>query len=238
MNKTIITTTLNKRPDYTQKALDAIAESLSWSKLNFPKMFFIDYANDKVVSLAEQFKEKYDDTTIVINDPPLGCNNNTYTAINTALRIENFDRVIHFEDDTIPTKDCIDFFVRHMNLYDDNPNVFSITGYNRTVDFPDVNEMQHTEKQNHFTCWGICLWKKKSDVLLDNWIKDSDHTNKTMSWDSHLNDNVVTKDENLLQVKPMISRIQNIGSEGGSWVPSPMWHFYNHRSPFTSNDIL
>jgi hypothetical protein len=43
---------------------------------------------------------------------------------------------------------------------------------------------------------------------------------------------------NFYQIKPEISRIQNIGAIDGTWVPSKDFHTANHKSPFTSDDLL
>ena len=61
--------------------------------------------------------------------------------------------------------------------------------------------------------------------------------NNSMSWDSYLNENVFVPN-NLHQITPLISRIQNIGAENGTWIHDPNFHQLYHHSPYTSNDLI
>lgn len=236
MNDTTITMSVHKRYDYTKIVIQSIVDSMDYCDINLPVLFSIDYHDDKIVDLVSGFSQKFISSDIIINKPAIGCNNNTLLAFTSGF--ENFDRIIHIEDDTVLSKDAIAFFIKHLDEYENDPEIFSISGYNKTLEMPTNETISEIEKVNHFTCWGVSLWKNKSKNILDNWIQNCDHRNKGKSWDSHINDEIVKKNPSMKQIRPIVSRIQNIGAVNGSWVPNAKWHFYNHRSPFTSNDLI
>ena len=236
MIDTAITLTLHKRPQYTLQVLNGLIESIRYCSIKPPLFCCIDYINQEVVDIVRNIDQSvFEHVNILINDPPIGCNNNTLKAWQYGF--QNYDRIIHLEDDTVPCIDAIQFLLSNLDQYHADPNIFSISGYNKTEDITTTH-LEDTETVNHFTCWGIGLWKNKSDILIDNWIQHSDRHNRSMSWYSHINDNIIKKNSNMLQVRPLISRIQNIGAEEGSWVPSCFWHYHHHRSPYTSNDLI
>jgi hypothetical protein len=85
----------------------------------------------------------------------------------------------------------------------------------------------------------LCFWRHKFDIFLNNWTPDCNRENNSSSWDTYLDENIFqNKDMNFYQIKPSISRIQNIGAIDGTWVPSIDFHTVNHRSPFTSDNLL
>lgn len=225
---------VHKRFDYTKRVINSIITSMDYSKTQLPVIFSIDYFDDKIVNLIETYAPKFIDAKIIVNTPAIGCNNNTLSVMRKGF--ERHSKIIHIEDDTTLAKDAIAFLLDKLNEYENDNNIFSISGYNRTTDFPTEEKIDLIEKQNHFTCWGIGLWKNKWLRVMNNWIQNSDNRNKTKSWDSHINDSIVKLDPDMLQVRPLVSRIQNIGAENGSWVPNANWHFLHHRSPFTSDD--
>jgi hypothetical protein len=235
MTNTAITMTAFKRTNYFKTVLNSIKNSMDYCRTYLPIYISIDYYSEEIPTLVKSID--WTEIHMLINNPSVGCNQNTRNAISYGLSIK--DSVIHIEDDTVMSKDAIKFFVDMLKMFHDDSSIVSVTGYNRTIslDLDNKSDFSKIEQQNHFTCWGAAFWKHKADILLDNWIQTCNKENSSISWDSHINDNIFIPNK-LYQVKPMISRIQNIGAEDGTWVPSAGWHYDNHRSPFTSDDLL
>ena len=227
-----VTFTCFKRLDYLKQVVEAVKASFEYSNMFLPIFFSIDYHDDSIPNYIK--KIDWTETSMRINRPSVGCNKNTRLALSMGLN--EYDAIIHLEDDTVPSKDAISFFTKNLNDYYDDPSIYSIGGYNRTISL-DKYLLFSKEKQFHFTCWGCAFWKHKSEILLNNWIPVMNRENFSISWDSHLNDNVFVPNK-LVQIKPVISRIQNIGAENGTWVSDSSFHMQNHYSPYTSNDLL
>jgi len=225
-----ISLTCYKRADYLKQVIDSLKESLSYyGKHNFVFYPHIDYNNDAVLKLIEDID--WIETKITCNKPPVGCNKNTQEAITEA--INNHEAILHLEDDTVLAYDAIDFYVYSLCKYENSNSVISISGYNKTEELDSNNYFSVFDEQ-FFCCWGCAFWKSKKDIILDNWTKQLDFMNP-QSWDSHLQENLFKNKYS--QVRPMISRVQNIGAKNGTYVQDPIWHYYNHRSPFTSNNL-
>lgn len=237
-NKKIgISITCYKRADYLENVLDSLLESLNFCKIDTSKTTLyasIDYFDNTIPAMIKNIdwiNRKY-----VINNPSIGCNANTKQAILMSLK-EN-DATIHLEDDTVLAKDAISFYIESLDKYHDDPRIISVAGYNRTTSLENADLKQKVE-QKHFTCWGCAFWKHKFDIFDKNWTEHCNRENKSSSWDTYLDDSIFkTEDLNFYQIKPSISRIQNIGAIDGTWVPSESFHIENHRSPFTSDDLL
>jgi hypothetical protein len=225
-----ISLTCFKRADYLKQVLDSLKESLNYygdhSFVLYPN---IDYHNKEVVELVE--KINWIETKITCNNPPIGCNRNTKEAIKKVS--ENHETILHLEDDTVLTYDAIDFYVYMLIKYANSNSVISISGYNKTEEL-DKNSYFSTFEEKFFCCWGCAFWQNKIKIILDNWTSQLGFMNP-QSWDSFLQENVFKN--KYFQARPIVSRIQNIGAKNGTYVHDPVWHYYNHRSPFTSNDL-
>lgn len=224
-----ISLTCFKRADYLQEVLDSLKTSINKSNSNFIFYPHIDYNNDKVVDLIKSVD--WIPTQYVCNKPPVGCNTNTRNAIQSAIQYH--DAIIHLEDDTVLSEDAIDYYIYALNKYQDDPKIISVSGYNKT-DYQNTDNYYETFTEQFFCCWGCAFWKSKIDIILNNWTKQLLFMNP-QSWDSHLQENLFKN--RYSQVRPVISRIQNIGAKNGTYVHDPVWHYYNHRSPYTSNDM-
>ena len=231
MRKLSISLTCCKRPEYLRTVLDAITDA---DKTNIDIKLFISV--DKVDPEVVQIAYSYNGVPVGnlnINDPPIRCNQNTKKAIQIAHYSEHSPYILHLEDDTVPTRDCFQFFMYAFEKYVDNGKIISIGGYNKTEDMED-DEIYDTFEQPFFSAWGCGFWANKLDIIYNHWTKSE--INGGISWDSYLSD-ILFEKQKYLQLRPKISRIQNIGAEKGTWVMDSMWHYYNHRSPFLSNDF-
>jgi len=227
-----ITFTAFRRLDYLKQTVEALHRSFKYCNIYLPILFSIDYYDDSILNYVQNID--WSDITLSVNNPSVGCNKNTKLAISMGLN--EYDAIIHLEDDTVPSKDCIRFFVDNIHRYYSDEDILCVGGYNKTLE-PNTTLLDQVTKNIGFTCWGCAFWKHKSQILLDNWIPAMNRENNSMSWDSHLNENVFLA-KKLYQIRPLISRIQNIGAEDGTWVPNAVFHQNSHHTPYTSDDIL
>lgn len=238
INKKIgISLTCYRRADYLEAVLDSLESSIEYCKIDSSKTKLyvsIDYFDNTIPTMIKNID--WIPIKFRINNPSIGCNANTKQAI--LMSLEENDATIHLEDDTVLSKDALSFFISNLDSYHNNEKIISISGYNKTYSLDGAN-LEETVEQKHFTCWGCAFWKHKFEVFNKNWIPHCDRENKSSSWDTHLDQNIFQKDDmDFYQIKPTISRIQNIGAIDGTWVPSESFHTENHRSPYTSDHLI
>ncbi len=229
--------TCYKRADYLETVLDSIQSSLYFCKIDTSKTKLyvsIDYFDNTIPSMIKNID--WITTKFITNTPSIGCNANTKQAI--LMSLEENDATIHLEDDTVLSKDAISFFIECLEKYHNDTEIISISGYNKTNNLDNIS-LSTTIKQKHFTCWGCAFWKHKFKIFEENWTTHCNRENNSSSWDTYLDESIFQNESmNFYQIKPEVSRIQNIGAIDGTWVPSEDFHTANHRSPFTSDNLL
>lgn len=217
--------TLYNRPKYTKTVLDYL--DLCYNIEQYSIFIYCEPNNKEVIKLAQNFRPKQ--TQVTINPIRLGCNKNIYQALENGFLINNFH--IHLEDDTTPAKDFL-FYCEWCNLqYYNNKEIFSVSGYvnsnNQIEQFINHNKCyQIVSLRNWFTPWGWATWK-------DRWLSIKEFLIpylelSTISWDVIVHKLLKSKKECF----PMVSRIQNIGAENGSFCPSPAWHKQNQYNEY------
>lgn len=239
-----ISMTVYKRLDYTQQVLESLKKSIEYSGYKYLTLYIsVDFFDNSIINYIQTID--WIDVKYMINNPPFGCNKNTKNAMLMAL--SHNDAIIHIEDDTVLSIDAIKFFVEHLtdtNLRD-NPNILSIGGYHKT-DQLNPEDINKTESHNDFICWGIAFWKHKMNVVLNNWTPLITRTHDYESWDSYLN-RIVFKNSSYTQIRPVISRIKNIGSQDGTYTTGAammmnmdveVWHKIYQSTKYTTDDIL
>jgi hypothetical protein len=231
----VITMTVHKRPDYTMMVLQALKRCAGIADYLF--LPSIDYSDRQ-----DYMKSIFDKWTAckiepIYHNETKGCYNNTHFVLKEGFKQSDF--VIHIEDDTVPSKD----FLSLMEFMDDkcrlNRKVQSLTGYNRQC--KTVKEEFTPEECNqvivheYFTCWGIGFWKDRWEEQINPVLeaeKIEGYSNKSWAVEVLRKAHV-----NLLQAKPYLSRIQNIGARNGLHVPSAEWHEKNHRVQVWGGDF-
>jgi hypothetical protein len=227
-----ISLTCFRRLDFLQTVVNSLLSS-NMEDISIKLFASVDYFNDDCVSYLRSLNI---DKIITLNKPPIGCNHNTLLAIDQAINSNYSNYVLHLEDDTVLTKDALQYCKYAFEKYKDAESVRSITAYNKT-DNIDENEIYSTIEQTFFCAWGCGFWTHKWTDIKNNWIKYLSPRNGGMSWDTHLNKTLFAKGPKYIQIKPNISRIQNIGATNGTYVSDAIWHYYNQRTPTTSDDI-
>lgn len=217
--------TLYNRPKYTQIILDHLDLCYNIDKYNI--FIYCEPNNKEVIELAKNFRPQQ--TQVTINPTKFGCNKNIYQALNYGLSINDFH--IHLEDDTVPGKDFLVYCEWCREYYKDADEIFSVSGYvnsnNSIEQFIEKNiEFNSVMIRNWFTPWGWGTWKNR-------WLSVSDFitpflNTSTISWDLILHRSIKNKKECF----PMVSRIQNIGAENGSFCPGSSWHLKNQYNEY------
>jgi hypothetical protein len=99
--------------------------------------------------------------------------------------------------------------------YKDDSEIFTISAYtkNNNVAEEDYNKIW---KYQWFTPWGWGTWKDRWNELINDW----DFEHKYGGWDWNINRRVR---KNRYEIKPLLSRTQNIGAELGTYC-TPSYH--------------
>jgi len=214
-NKIPILMPMYNRPDYLKITLNALKKCQ-----NIEKFFIITFEepNEDCSKIVDNI-----DFVEVIrfkNINKLGIKENFASLLKIALKFEKF---IVLEDDIVPNRDFLNYFLWAFNEYNNNENVKTISAYSRTNGNPNDVELK-----NEFCPWGWGSWSRKLNGFIDFSFKD------TYGWDESINKYIIYN--KLFSVKPIISRVQNIG-ECGTYVVSPEWHNINHHTKYTIDEL-
>lgn len=218
-----ISVSLYNRPQYTKILLESLNECFGIDEYTIH--IRCEPGNEEVINMARQFRP--DQTWLQINNNRLGCNTNILTCVHRAIKVSGYN--IHFEDDTIPGKDCLRYFEWAGEKYKDNKEVFTISGYvnsnNNTEHFSKKsNDIYGVRRRQWFTPWGWATWADRFAQMRAHW----DCSGRNGSWDVTINN--IRKDR--YEIFPEISRIQNIGAEMGTHVPDAQWHKKHHFNEY------
>lgn len=214
---------LYNRFDYTKILLDNL--NTCYGIEEYDITICCEPGFDDVVELAQSFRP--DQTELIVNPRKYGCNTNIYQCLSIGFAKNDYH--IHFEDDTIPGKDCLKYF-EWARAYKDDSDVFTISAYTNSNNMTEhyypkndnVDEVYHRE---WFTPWGWATWKDRFKDIKYYW----DFVGARGSWDQSVN-GIARK--NRIEICPAVSRVQNIGAEMATHVYSPEWHSKNHFNEY------
>lgn len=153
-----------------------------------------------------------------VNAKRLDCANNTFAAFSRAFK--ESDYVILVESDILLAEDALEFF-EHCYRYKDDPAIFSICAYNRE----ETEEHYMLYRKQWFTPWGVALFKRTWDEVREKW----DHGH---SWAGRLHKELRG---DRYEIRPRLSRSQNIGAHG-RFMPSAQFWRENHHTPWWAGD--
>jgi hypothetical protein len=226
MNAWIITFTASHRPKYTSEVLRALSQCRGIEK--YQLLPCIEPGNDSVRTLFESVS--FAECRLTVHRERLGCGANTLFALEQGFMFSDY--VIHLEDDTLPTTDTLEFFEHCREAYRHDVEVFTVSGYPGAPDckriLPETlaGRFRVLGRQRWFTPWGWATWRDRFGEMRHNW--------NPHDWDGQVNR--VLRDGRR-EVTPLLSRIQNIGAEGGTNMPSPEYHRQTQHLPFWADDI-
>jgi len=156
---------------------------------------------------------------------PMGCNGAIYHAFDYGFNQIGSEFHVHFEDDTVPTRDCLRWFAWARDAYRDDPAVMNVSGYQRASN----GCVSEAGLRRWFTPWGWATWRDRWRGISAGWSRQPQ-----ISWDAVVNHALRA---GRYEAFPTVSRIQNIGAERGTHVPSAEWHAANHHVPQTADDL-
>lgn len=219
-----ITVSLYNRPKYTKVLFDALNECQGIE--DYKILVSIDPGCEIVQNLARSFRP--DQTSVTVNQIRLGCNSNIFQSIARGFELSDYN--IHFEDDTIPGKDCLKFFEWAKDRYKNDDGVFTVCGYvnsdNRTEHYMEKStDSSMVRRRQWFTPWGWATWRDRFSEMKRVW----DFSGRNGSWDCTVN-HVVRKDR--YEIFPAVARTQNIGAENATHVPNADWHRVHHFNEY------
>lgn len=154
-----------------------------------------------------------------------GCNDAIYTAMRFGFESMQSHYHLHLEDDTVPTRDALLWFSWARDKYRNDPNVFTVSGYQHTSN----GRPDRCGTRRWFTPWGWATWGDRWHGMRDRWTERDGP-----SWDVIVNYGIRGT---RWEAFPAVSRIQNIGAEKGTHVFDAEWHAANHHVPETADDI-
>jgi len=210
-DRKIITFVGYNRSGYTKRVLEGLSKCKGIEEYTF--LPCIEPGNDEVIAMIKNIDFMKSD--VVINRRRLDCTENTFQALSRGFGLSDY--VIHFEDDIVPAEDCLIYFEWAKEKFKDSFPVFTICAYNKIEKkkFKDKDAYK-TFGKLWFTPWGWATWESRWKEIENNW-----GLNKKYSWDVFMN----FKLRNVrYEIRPTLGRTQNIGAEGGRYVPNKEFH--------------
>ena len=241
--KTIITMTAWRRPQYLSQVIESL--KLCQGIDGYQIYLSVDGGYpEKQQEMATIVKNSGLNIRLWLQKRNWGCAKNTWKVVETAFR-DGAEQIIHLEDDTLVAKDFLLFMEAALNHYKDSPKVFSIAAHNSSNKIYKKDEWaQKLEPHHFFSCWGWGTWKRIWDEVRNNWFgiiwkpemralyKDStgipqgekflevvDKTNKG-SWAWPMN---MYHRKGRYEVRPLVSRIKNVGQNDGLFAKPENW---------------
>lgn len=242
-----ICVTAYSRPEYFQKVLQGLASNPGVE--NHEIFYFIDRGKKGTPAVQEEHRRLVMQsglpcTAFVAHQRRMGCSWNIGSAIHTGFSDPTVDAVIMLEDDTMPSKDFLAFMRQALSIHRGRRDVATVTGYSRrfheTRDrgrLYSVGEGEpfgFVEMEKVFCCWGWATWRRFYDERIRrNWARRVYSNGHNLSWDVVM---CRTMHKGKIQVKPDMSRTQNIGRHNGAYCPGPKWHDLHQRTEIWMGD--
>jgi hypothetical protein len=208
------------RPDYLRQTCKAVSRCVGVSGCCVVVLLDPCEETDESESIAA--KHGYESVVLTQH---AGCNDAIFTSLRYGFEAMGSDFHVHFEDDTVPTRDALLWFSWARDTYRHRPDVFTVSGYQKK----GIGRLNECAMRRWFTPWGWGTWGDRWEELRERWAsKDGP------SWDIIVN-HVIRGAR--WEASPAVSRIQNIGAERGTHVPNAAWHAVNHHVPVTADDL-
>jgi GNT-I family protein len=197
--KTVVALTVNDRPHYLVRVLDA------WVNVrgiqNSTMVFQVEPNSPSLrVCYNAPFKDRY----VVVNTSRQGALGNPYAALDTGFDL-GADFVVLGEDDSIVTADVLEYFSFAAKTYEHQPKCLAVC----TFQFRPFGPAPVVHPRHYFASvvWGT--WRNRwEEQIRPEWT-----FGYHPAWDRMLLDKVVAEQYCAF---PGISRSQHIGREGGT----------------------
>lgn len=208
------------RPAYLDQTCQAVSRCVGVSSCRVAVLLDPCDETDE----SREIAAKYGYEAIVLTQHA-GCNDAIYTSLRYGFEVMRSEFHVHFEDDTVPTRDALLWFSWARDTYRHRPDVFSISGYQQRSN----GKLNECGTRRWFTPWGWGTWINRWAEMRERWT-----SRDGPSWDIIVND--VLRGTRW-EAFPTVSRIQNIGAELGTHVESAEWHAKYHHVPETADDL-
>jgi hypothetical protein len=215
-----ITVSGYNRPHYLDRTLTAVKRMIGFSS---SKVMVILDPCDKTPLCQEVCKSHGIEFAALSQHA--GCNDAVFASMQYGFSMGD-DFHLHLEDDTVPTRDALLWFSWARDQYRHDKSIFTVTGYQRESN----GNLGECGLRRWFTPWGWGTWADRWHEMSAAWS----HGKASTSWDVHLTTMVRGT---RWEAFPTVSRIQNIGAENGTHVPSAEWHSVHHHVKVTADDI-
>tara|TARA_R110002012_G_scaffold134072_1_gene287321 strand:- start:16378 stop:17202 length:825 start_codon:yes stop_codon:yes gene_type:complete len=257
--KKIITIAGWRRPQYFKEVIDSlmIADGIDEYKLLVSLDGGYHREQKKMVKILRNSNLDYD---VTIHNKNLGCAENTRYILNKGFN--QFDKVIHLEDDTVIHPQALTWFEHNLDYYEHNLKIFSISGYTNGKMNESSLDGNWTEPhvvgiRSWFSCWGWATWKRVWDEIKDSWFgiewKDGigvTHEGRQSRGEDFLQ--YITKNNKgswgipmnhywrneRYEISPHTSFIQNIGVENSTWATEEVHKYKQFTDWFKPNIII
>lgn len=192
---------------------------------------------NKILNLIDNI-DGFKSVFVIKREINFGANKNGQEALKFVF--EKYETLIFSEDDNVFSTDFLMFINRSLEIYKDNRSIFSICGYNYSIEIPNTYEHEIYTWQG-YSAWGVGLWRDK--FLKIDWSKEKILSNvnnflnnyrKVVQLDKianhyipallHMrNINEVHGDtyismyqflNNMTSIFPVVSRVRNMGHDG------------------------
>ena len=217
----VISSCLYRRPQYTERMVRALQQCPEFHAL--PLVIALDRVEGLVGGAMQEQQAGvlrrlgvYGQCSVLALPQHTGCNGTTYAALRAAYET-GADFIIHIEEDIVVSPDALRYLMWVAEKYRDDKAVFSATLWRHDDGWlPECgrdmreNESWEVAKMNFFQVWGWGMWRDRlQDVLGDPSLGGDMHR----SWDIHLTEGAR---KGRAEIRPCISRSQNIGEEMGT----------------------
>lgn len=176
--------------------------------LSYTRVFVVCDKSDRTDECVKLAKSHGFD--VLVNDDRLGCNETIKRSLLFGLAVAGCDFHIHLEDDTVPSKDALQWFSWARDRYREDKSVFSVSGYQRVP----CGRIDQCSKRRWFSSWGWGTWPDRMAEIVE-----CINTESGVSWDILVQSRRGTRHEAF----PCVSRIQNTGAIGEHH-KNPDWH--------------
>jgi hypothetical protein len=208
------------RPDYLDQVCHGVSRCIGVSSCRVAVL--LDPCDE--TERSKEIAAKYGYESLAYTEHA-GCNDSIYTCMRYGFEVMQSEFHLHFEDDTVPTRDALLWFSWARDKYRHDPAVFTVSGYQQK----SSGDATTCGTRRWFTPWGWGTW-------IDRWLEMAPQwTGKDgPSWDIIVNNHIRGT---RWEAFPTVSRIQNIGAEKGTHVSGPEWHAKYHHVPVTADDL-
>jgi len=220
--KKIITMPVYNRADYTKEVLEGF--KMCNGIENYTIYIFAEPGCQEVIDVIKSMTTL--NIELKINETKLGLPKNTKQCLEHGFSLTNYN--IHFEDDCVPGKDCLEYFELAKDNYEKVPEIFSITATSRDEVIPNTdNAYYQVERMQWFIPTAWATWADRWQEIKGKWTEVA-NLSWSMSAHNALNGRYL--------IYPRVSRIKYIGFEK-STNKNEEYQLEHHSTLFWINEV-